>query len=94
MKTKPAGEPMDFDRDGVVRAIGDRVMELNEFFAQQKLRGALLTDTCACSTMETTPRFFWNMGGGSTASTSPTAIKSWQRAAAEDDDQRRAGGRD
>ena len=37
VKTKPVGEPMDFDRDGVAKAIGDRVMELNEFFAQQKL---------------------------------------------------------
>jgi hypothetical protein len=76
VKTKPAGEPMDFDRDGVVRAIGDRVMELNEFFAQQKLRGASPTDTCACSTMETTPVSSGTWEGGSTASTSPTAIKS------------------
>jgi hypothetical protein len=39
VKTKPEGKPMEFERDGITNAIEDQVKELNEFFAQQKLRG-------------------------------------------------------
>jgi hypothetical protein len=39
LKTKPVGKPINFERDGVTNAIEDQVKELNEFFAQQKLRG-------------------------------------------------------
>ena len=64
MKTKPAGKPMEFERDGIVTAIEDHVRELNEFFVQQKLRGGISTTaTCASSTMAMILTFFWNMGG-------------------------------
>jgi hypothetical protein len=39
LKSKPVGRPMEFERDGFVTIIEDQVKELNEFFAQQKLRG-------------------------------------------------------
>jgi len=39
VKTKPAGKPLNFEKTGVVKIIEDQVKELNEFFAQQTLRG-------------------------------------------------------
>jgi hypothetical protein len=63
LKTKPVGKPMNFERDGVAKAIEDQVKELNEFFAQQKLRGGSHHGYVRIFHNGDDPRFFWNMGG-------------------------------
>jgi len=37
--TRPIGRPMEFERDGIVKAIENNILELNEFFNKQSLRG-------------------------------------------------------
>jgi hypothetical protein len=63
VKTKPVGEPMEFERAGVVTLIEDQVKELNEFFAQQKLRGGSHHGYVRVYNNGDNPRFHWNMGG-------------------------------
>jgi hypothetical protein len=63
VKAKPVGEPMDFERDGIVRAIEDHVKELNEFFAKQNLRGGSHHGYARIFHNGDNPRFLWNMGG-------------------------------
>lgn len=63
VKTKPEGKPMEFERDGITNAIEDHVKELNEFFAQQKLRGGSHHGYVRIFHNGDNPRFFWNMGG-------------------------------
>jgi hypothetical protein len=63
VKTKPAGKPMEFERDGITRAIEDNVRELNEFFAKHKLRGGSHHGYVCIYHNGDDPRFFWNMGG-------------------------------
>jgi hypothetical protein len=63
LKTKPVGTPMEFERAGVVTLIEDQVKELNEFFAQQKLRGGSHHGYVRVYNNGDNPRFHWNMGG-------------------------------
>ncbi|WP_027581621.1 hypothetical protein [Bradyrhizobium sp. Ai1a-2] len=63
VKTKPVGAPMQFERAGVVTLIEDQVKELNEFFAQQKLRGGSHHGYVRVYNNGDNPRFHWNMGG-------------------------------
>ena len=63
VKTKPAGKPMEFERDGITRAIEGHVRELNEFFAQHKLRGGSHHGYVCIYHNGDDPRFCWNMGG-------------------------------
>jgi hypothetical protein len=63
VKTKPVGTPMEFERAGVVTLIEDQVKELNEFFAQQKLRGGSHHGYVRVYNNGDNPRFHWNMGG-------------------------------
>jgi hypothetical protein len=63
VKTEPVGTPMDFERAGVVTLIEDQVKELNEFFAQQKLRGGSHHGYVRVYNNGDNPRFHWNMGG-------------------------------
>jgi hypothetical protein len=63
VKTKPAGKSMDFERDGVTNALEDHVRELNEFFAQQRLRGGSHHGYVRIFHNGDDPRCFWNMGG-------------------------------
>jgi len=63
VKTRPVGKPMDFERDGVTNAIEDHVRELNEFFAQQRLRGGSHHGYVRLFHNGDNPHFFWNMGG-------------------------------
>jgi hypothetical protein len=57
------GKPMEFERDGIVRAIEDHVKELNEFFARQTLRGGSHHGYVRLFHNGDNPRFLWNMGG-------------------------------
>jgi hypothetical protein len=61
--TKPVGKLMEFKREGVASAIGANVRELNEFFAQQKLRGGSHHGYVRLYHNGDHPDFFWNMGG-------------------------------
>jgi hypothetical protein len=63
VKTKPAGKPIEFERDGIARAIADNVKELYEFFARHKLRGGSHHGYVRIYHNGDDPRFFWNMGG-------------------------------
>jgi hypothetical protein len=63
VKTKPVGKPMGFERDHIVSLIEDQVKELNEFFAQQKLRGGSHHGYVRVYNNGDNPRFRWNMGG-------------------------------
>jgi hypothetical protein len=63
LKTKPVGTPMEFERDRFVTIIEDKVKELNEFFAQQKLRGGSHHGYVRVYNNGDNPRFHWNMGG-------------------------------
>jgi hypothetical protein len=63
LKTKPVGTPMEFERAGVVTLIEDQVKELNEFFAQQKLRGGSHHGYVRIYNNGDNSRFQWNMGG-------------------------------
>lgn len=64
LRTKPlVGKPMEFERDGIVRAIEDHVKELNEFFARQTLRGGSHHGYVRLFHNGDNPRFLWNMGG-------------------------------
>jgi hypothetical protein len=63
VKAKPVGEPMDFEREGIVRSIEDHVKELNEFFAKQKLLGGSHHGYVRIFHNGDNPRFLWNMGG-------------------------------
>lgn len=63
LKTKPVGTPMEFERDRIVTIIEDQVKELNEFFAQQKLRGGSHHGYVRVYNNGDNPRFHWNMGG-------------------------------
>jgi hypothetical protein len=62
-KTKPVGKSMEFERDRFVPIIEDQVKELNEFFAQQKLRGGSHHGYVRIYNNGDNPRFHWNMGG-------------------------------
>ncbi|MET4425674.1 hypothetical protein [Bradyrhizobium sp. RT3a] len=61
--SRPPGKPMPFERDGATKAIEDNVRELNEFFAQHKLRGGSHHGYVRIFHNGDDPRFFWNMGG-------------------------------
>jgi hypothetical protein len=63
VKTKLPGKPMEFERNGITRAIEDNVRELNEFFAQHKLRGGSHHGYVCIYHNGDDPHFFWNMGG-------------------------------
>jgi hypothetical protein len=63
VKTKPTGKPMDFERDGITNALEDNVRELNEFFAQQQLRGGRHHGYVRIFHNGDSPHFLWNMGG-------------------------------
>jgi hypothetical protein len=63
VKTKPVGKPMEFNREGIVQSLQANVKELNEFFAQQKLRGGSHHGYVRIFHNGDNPRFFWNMGG-------------------------------
>jgi hypothetical protein len=63
LKTKPVGTPMEFERDHIVTLIEGQVKELNEFFAQQKLRGGSHHGYVRVYNNGDNPRFHWNMGG-------------------------------
>jgi len=73
--TRSPGKPMKFERDGITNAIEDHVRELNEFFAQHKLRGGSHHGYVRLFHNGDNPHFFWNEVGF-TASTSPIANKS------------------
>jgi hypothetical protein len=75
VKTKPVGEPMEFERAGVVTLIEDQVKELNEFFAQQKRVADRTMDTCAFITTEITLASTGTWVGGFTVSTLQRAIR-------------------
>lgn len=62
-KTKPPGKPMKFEQDNTVIKIEERVRELNEFFAKQKLRGGFHHGYVRLFHNGDAPGFFWNMGG-------------------------------
>lgn len=61
--SRPPGKPMPFERDGITNAIEGHVRELNEFFAQHKLRGGSHHGYVRIFHNGDDPRFFWNMGG-------------------------------
>lgn len=63
VSTRLPGKPMSFERDGVTEAIEDDVKELNEFFAQHKLRGGDHHGYVRYFHNGDDPRFYWNMGG-------------------------------
>lgn len=63
VKTKPVGKPLPFVRDHFVGIIEAQVKELNEFFAQQKLRGGSHHGYVRVYNNGDNPRFHWNMGG-------------------------------
>ena len=63
VKTKPVGKPIKFEKDHFVGIIEDQVKELNEFFAQQKLRGGSHHGYVRVYNNGDNPRFHWNMGG-------------------------------
>jgi hypothetical protein len=63
MTTRPVGKPMEFERNPATNAIEGHVKELNEFFAQHKLRGGSHHGYVQIFHNGDDPRFYWNMGG-------------------------------
>ncbi|TWI60490.1 hypothetical protein IQ16_07610 [Bradyrhizobium huanghuaihaiense] len=63
VKTRLPGKPMSFERDGVTNAIEGHIRELNEFFAQHRLRGGSHHGYVRIFHNGDDPCFSWNMGG-------------------------------
>lgn len=61
--SRPPGKSMPFERDSITNALEDNVRELNEFFAQHRLRDGEHHGYVRLFHNGDDPRFFWNMGG-------------------------------
>jgi hypothetical protein len=61
--TRPSGRPLEFERDGIVRAIEDNVWELNEYFDKQSLRGGSHHGYIRIFHNGDDEDFGWNKGG-------------------------------
>jgi hypothetical protein len=60
---RPSGRPLEFERDGIVRAIEDNVRELNEYFDKQSLRGGSHHGYIRIFHNGDDEDFGWNKGG-------------------------------
>ena len=74
-KSEIIGKPLSFKEDHFAGILEGQVKELNEFFVKQKLRGGSHHGYVRVFNNGDNPRFHWNIGGGSTVSTSPKAIR-------------------
>jgi hypothetical protein len=61
--TKPVGRPMEFERTPRVEQLESQVRELNEFFAEQDLRGGSHEGYVRLFHNGDDPYFDWNLGG-------------------------------
>jgi hypothetical protein len=62
-RSRPSGRPMEFERDGIVKAIESNVHELNEYFDKQSLRGGSHHGYLRIFHNGDDKDFGWNKGG-------------------------------